>query len=189
MHHGTCVTHVPWCMSGALTLGGGKNVPGIPGACATHNFRYLVEGRWCDIVFQIKWPVLKDYMQAGGLGSVFLLTISLLVYIGGVLTTNLWLSAWSDDPYDPSPEGQGRTHFRLVIYALFGVLQSMIWLKIEIELIIDIETLKPGDDSLVAISFTVGCRFDKHRELSVWKKIGIMTIPSFRWDSRGFFMW
>ena len=23
MHHGTCVTHVRWCMSGSLTLGGG----------------------------------------------------------------------------------------------------------------------------------------------------------------------
>ena len=34
MHHGTRVTHVPWCMSGSLTLGGGENVPGIPGACA-----------------------------------------------------------------------------------------------------------------------------------------------------------
>ena len=33
MHHGTCVTHVPWCMSGSLTLGDGENVPGIPGAC------------------------------------------------------------------------------------------------------------------------------------------------------------
>ena len=38
MHHGTCVTHVPWCMSGSLTRGGGENVPGIPGACATRNF-------------------------------------------------------------------------------------------------------------------------------------------------------
>ena len=34
MHQGTCVTHVPWCMSGSLTRGGGENVPGIPGACA-----------------------------------------------------------------------------------------------------------------------------------------------------------
>ena len=42
MHHGTCVTHVPWCMSGSLTRGGGENVPGIPGACATHNFAYRV---------------------------------------------------------------------------------------------------------------------------------------------------
>ena len=28
MHHGTCVTHVPWCMSGSLTCGDGENVPG-----------------------------------------------------------------------------------------------------------------------------------------------------------------
>ena len=34
MHRGTCVTRVPWCMSGSLTRGGGENVPGIPGACA-----------------------------------------------------------------------------------------------------------------------------------------------------------
>ena len=34
MHHCTCVTHVPWCMSGSLTRGGGENVPGFPGACA-----------------------------------------------------------------------------------------------------------------------------------------------------------
>ena len=34
MHHGTCVTHVPWCMSGSLNCGDGENVPGIPGACA-----------------------------------------------------------------------------------------------------------------------------------------------------------
>ena len=31
MHHGTCVTHVPWCMSGSLTCGDGES---IPGACA-----------------------------------------------------------------------------------------------------------------------------------------------------------
>ena len=26
MHHRTCVTHVPWCMSGSLTRGGGENM-------------------------------------------------------------------------------------------------------------------------------------------------------------------
>ena len=52
MHHGTCFTHVPWCMSGSLTSGfslksvAGENVPGIPGACATPNFTYLVRGPW-----------------------------------------------------------------------------------------------------------------------------------------------
>ena len=47
MHHGTHVTHVPWCMPGSLTsfeIGGRENVPGIPGACATRNFAYLVRG-------------------------------------------------------------------------------------------------------------------------------------------------
>ena len=44
MHHGTCVTHVPWCVSVSLTYGGGENVSVIPGACDTHNFMYLVRG-------------------------------------------------------------------------------------------------------------------------------------------------
>ena len=47
MHHGTCVTHVPRCKPGSLTSSflwsrGGENVPGIPGACASSNFTYLV---------------------------------------------------------------------------------------------------------------------------------------------------
>ena len=46
MYHGTCVTHVPWCMSQSLTRGGGENVPGIPGACATRDFTYLARGHW-----------------------------------------------------------------------------------------------------------------------------------------------
>ena len=44
MYHSTCVTHVPWCMSGSLTRGGRWNDPGIPGVCATHNFAYLARG-------------------------------------------------------------------------------------------------------------------------------------------------
>ena len=43
MHHGTCVTHVPWYMSGLLTRGGGENVPGFPGACALAIWRIWQE--------------------------------------------------------------------------------------------------------------------------------------------------
>ena len=43
MHHSTCVTHVPWCMSGSLTCGDGENVPGIPGACASAILRIWKE--------------------------------------------------------------------------------------------------------------------------------------------------
>ena len=46
MHHSTCVTHVPWCMSGSLTRGGGENVCGISAACPTRNFAYLARGPW-----------------------------------------------------------------------------------------------------------------------------------------------
>ena len=49
MHHGRCVTHVPWCMSGSLTRGGGENVPGIHGAGATRNFMYLARGPWSNL--------------------------------------------------------------------------------------------------------------------------------------------
>ena len=38
MHHNMCATHMPWC----LTCVGGENVPGIPGACTTRNFAYLI---------------------------------------------------------------------------------------------------------------------------------------------------
>ena len=30
MHHGRCITHVPWCMSGSLTRGGGETFPAFP---------------------------------------------------------------------------------------------------------------------------------------------------------------
>ena len=46
MHHGTCVTHVPWCMSGSLTCDDGENVPGIPGACAPAILRIWQEAHW-----------------------------------------------------------------------------------------------------------------------------------------------
>ena len=48
MHHGTCVTHVPWCMSGSLTCGDGENVPGIPGACAPAILRIWQEAHGKD---------------------------------------------------------------------------------------------------------------------------------------------
>ena len=73
MHHGTCVMHVPWYMSGSLTRGGGENVPGSPGACATRNFAYLVRGpgpstskcvrfvtfQWITYRIQSWWPRVR----------------------------------------------------------------------------------------------------------------------------------
>ena len=58
IHHDTCVSHVPWCMSESLTLGDGENVPGIPSACTTCYFKYLSRGRWdisCRGVLPRSW--------------------------------------------------------------------------------------------------------------------------------------
>ena len=55
MHHGTCVTHVPWCMSGSLTCGDGKNVPGIPGACARAILRIWQEAHVMLFMWLFIW--------------------------------------------------------------------------------------------------------------------------------------
>ena len=52
-HPGTCITHMPWCMSGSLTRSSRENVPGIPGACGTRKFTYL-ERCPCHKVFRFK---------------------------------------------------------------------------------------------------------------------------------------
>ena len=55
MHHDRCITHVPRCirdsyLAVSFEVVGGENVPGIPGACATRNFTYLVRGPWVQHV-------------------------------------------------------------------------------------------------------------------------------------------
>ena len=67
IHNGTCVTHVPWCMSVWLTRGGRENVPGIPGACAPANLRIWQEAHEAltlsyilginSVAFAIQWYV------------------------------------------------------------------------------------------------------------------------------------
>ena len=58
IHRGTCVTHVPWCMSRSVTRGGGENVPGIPGTCATRIFTYLARGSW-DLISVTTFAMLS----------------------------------------------------------------------------------------------------------------------------------
>ena len=55
IHHGTYVTHVPWCMSGSLTRGGGENVPCIYGACANANWLFLIPLGYSGH-FRQRWP-------------------------------------------------------------------------------------------------------------------------------------
>ena len=74
IHQGTCITNVPWCMSGSLTHGGGENVPGIPGACATPNYAHLVRGPWDDVVtwkhFNRYWPFMRGIHRSPGVSLI-----------------------------------------------------------------------------------------------------------------------
>ena len=70
MHHGTCVTHVPWCMSGSFTCGDGKNIPGIPGACAPAILRIWQEAHesmhklGLRIVHHYLWHISQGFLLA-----------------------------------------------------------------------------------------------------------------------------
>ena len=81
MHHGTCVTHVPWCMSGSLTCGNGENVPGIPGACAPAILRI-----WQEAHVQ-GFPILRNVYKM--LCEINIIRICYIVINGLALLNNL----------------------------------------------------------------------------------------------------
>ena len=111
MHHGTCVTHVPWCMSGSLTRGGGENVPGIPGACALAILRIWQEahasmnsvsigpgnGLTPNRRQAIAW-INADLLSIGPLGTNFIenwieiLTLSFVCEMAAILTRGRWVN-------------------------------------------------------------------------------------------------
>ena len=89
MHLGTCVTHVPWCMSGSLTRVDVENIPGILGACATRNFTYLARGPWRgSILHTNKWVMsLCGMHKAGTVPCVLISQVKII--LGRVCTP--WL--------------------------------------------------------------------------------------------------
>ena len=56
MHHGTCMTHVPWCMSGSLTRGGGETFSACP--AHAHLQFYVSVKRLMIYGMYITWPAL-----------------------------------------------------------------------------------------------------------------------------------
>ena len=93
MHHGACVTHVSWCMSGSLTRSGVENVPGIPGACTTHNFTYLARGPWTITLFVVPGPRCQGHYKR------FLLTMNIfrfqrLFWSQLIVECAFWYRVW-----------------------------------------------------------------------------------------------
>ena len=93
MHHGTCVTHMPWCMSESLTHGEGENVPGIPSTCTSRSFAYLVRGpmhgdksyRWFIAILQ--------YLQCVSNGNAAILHWAVDMIIEPYCGWTVWLIA------------------------------------------------------------------------------------------------
>ena len=50
-HHGTCVTHVPWCMSGSLNSGGGETFPAFPAHAQLAILRIWQEAHGLIVVY------------------------------------------------------------------------------------------------------------------------------------------
>ena len=53
MHHGTCVTHVSWCMSGSLMRNGGETFPAFPAHAQPAILRIWQEAHSVDIITPI----------------------------------------------------------------------------------------------------------------------------------------
>ena len=56
-HRGTCITHVPWCISGSLTRGGGENVTDIF-SWRMRNPQFYVSGKRPAAECLAHWPPL-----------------------------------------------------------------------------------------------------------------------------------
>ena len=98
MHHGTCVTHVLWCMTGSLTSGfiwnrcAGKTFP--TGACATREFAYLVRGPFGQYgQYSLHWKLRSHWLkilwqcQIGTIGILHVIRVGCIL----LLFDNSWV--------------------------------------------------------------------------------------------------
>ena len=117
MHHGTCVTDVPWCMPASLTSGflwswRRGNVPGIPGACTNRNFTYLARvhpqkyacGSYCAFLpvpyfhrnsdrFRV-YPVTKTQLCI--LLAIYIIVLNLLLIAAINMNETLSMLLWNE---------------------------------------------------------------------------------------------
>ena len=89
MHHGTCVTHVPWCLPGSLTRGDRENIPGITSACATIRLTYLARGPYCYHFSSNVW-ISRRPVNRESIRSSVLCRMQWIAYYNDTI---LWLTA------------------------------------------------------------------------------------------------
>ena len=86
IHHGTCVTHVPWCMSGSLTLGAGKT---FPAHAQPAILRIWQEAHDCQFAIGHLSFVSQTRM-------IICLRMTIIMSGRHALGTRLWITIWQN---------------------------------------------------------------------------------------------
>ena len=149
MHHGTSVTHVPWCILGSLIRGGGENIPGIPDACATPNFAYLVRGPLAELIHRMvgdEYTVVKHSYDA-----------------------------WSQRQWN-NPEECGYIIYK---YPLRTIKKRKAGQAAEIFKVIYSPKLENGHDANFVVTDDSGCRHDCNIWSRQWRQSGYHGKPRF----------
>ena len=71
----------------SFEVGGGENVPGIPGTCATRNFTYLIRGPWKETFVAIPTRLWKSFKP------VFIFTVDATRLVFVVITKSMSVSS------------------------------------------------------------------------------------------------
>ena len=96
-----CIPARASCMSGSLNRGNGENVPGIPGACATHKFKYLAKTPLWGCIWQDKPERKSNDFFSWSIGccceTAVLITSSKHLWMGKYF--NFLIFGYSYQPY------------------------------------------------------------------------------------------
>ena len=144
IHHSTCVTHVPWCMSGSLTCGGGEDVSGIYGACTTRNYTYLARGPLSEITRFCRVLIVQ-------IGKYVLFTPILMVNC--LLSLEIWnqepmcgeLSEYVYNQSDVQSTKYFRSHLHIHFYYKFQQVATISLLSVILSLLNHLITMQCSD--------------------------------------------
>ncbi|CAK8684757.1 unnamed protein product [Clavelina lepadiformis] len=75
-------------------------------------------------VGNIKLSVLFSYMKAVGYFTCIIIVLAYMLSNAASVSTSIWLSAWSNDPINEDGS-QNKTSYRLTVYGLLGLTQSI----------------------------------------------------------------
>lgn len=68
--------------------------------------------------------MIKAYAKAASFVWAFLAFAGMVVFVGGQVGNNVWLSVWSNDVFLPNNTAEELVPERLGIYALLGMVQG-----------------------------------------------------------------